>query len=361
MPHDLDIIWYTRCPVPTASGIAIHNGWLEQEFESDGISVLSLCASPDQSVRESHFDHRQGDSFRHGGNAPPIWSRSEGNDVVVVGLTWLPQYQSLLTLPDSGIRSPADLKGRRLALPRRTHEKIDFWRASALQGYAQVLASVGLTLDDVTLVDLPIDQPYIGKVAASNTGALFDAHQFASSARAETFALIRGEADVLYNYGAAGPALQEFLGAHVVANINHHPDRRVSINNGTPNVLSVSGRLVREYPEFVARYLCQVLRAAQWARANRAATQAIIAREVSVAYEWVPEAFDDTVYQNLEPSLAPELVRALEVRKDFLYEHGFIRNDFSIADWIVPGPLARARELLQERSLAEAGGTQVEA
>jgi ABC-type nitrate/sulfonate/bicarbonate transport system substrate-binding protein len=334
--------------VPTASGIAINNGWIDAEFAPDGITVSSLRASPDRAVRESHFDHRQLNSFRQGGNAPPIWSRSQGQDVVVVGLTWLPQYQSILALPGSGITNVAGLKGKRLALPRRVNEKIDFWRASALQGYLQALAAEGLTADDVTFVDLPIEAPYIGNVSASHAGTLFDARQFASSVRAETFALIRGEVDALYNYGAAGPALQEYLGATVVADINHHPDQKVAINNGTPNVLSVSGELVRQHPDIVARYLAQVLRAAQWAKTHRQEAASIIAREVSVVDEWVPEAFDETVYDNLEPSLRPDLVEALGVRKDFLLKHGFIQTDFSISDWIKPEPLAAAHELLRQ-------------
>jgi ABC-type nitrate/sulfonate/bicarbonate transport system substrate-binding protein len=346
----LDQLWYTRCPVPTASGIAIHHGWINQEFAKDGIAVSSLRASADRSVRESHFDHRQANSFRQGGNAPPIWSRSQGQDVVVVGLTWLPQYQSILTLPGSGIKTLRDLKGKRLALPRRVNEKIDFWRASALQGYLQALALEGLTESDVTLVDLSIDEPYIGNVSTSGSGPLFDAHQFAKSARAETFALIRGEVDAIYHYGAAGPALQSFLGAHVVLDINHHADQKVAINNGTPNVLTVSGELLRKHPAIVARYLAQVLRAARWAKTHREETAAIVAREVSVAEEWVPEAFDESLYGNLEPSLRPELVSALEVRKDFLLRHGFIQNDFSVADWIDPAPLAEAHKLLGQEA-----------
>ncbi|CAB3665009.1 ABC transporter substrate-binding protein [Achromobacter kerstersii] len=350
----IDTIWYTRCPVPTASAIAISNGWLDEEFATDSIAVRSLRASADRSVRESHFNHKQANSFRHGGNAPPIWSRSQGQDVVVVGLTWLPQYQSILSLPSTGVRSLADLKGKRLALPRRVNEKMDFWRVSALQGFLQALATVGLSENDVELVDLPIEEPYIGELTTSDTGALFDARQYASSARAETFALIRGEVDALYNYGSAGPALQAFLDATVVADLNHHPDRRVAINNGTPNVLTVSGELVRERPDLVARYLAQLLRAADWAREHKHEAQAIIAREVSVADEWVPYAFGDDVHACLAPTLDPELVQALEVRKDFMLRHGFIQRDFSIDDWIKPEPLAEAKRMVEQSQRSQA-------
>ncbi len=347
-PHTL---WYTRCPVPTASSIAIHHGWLIAEFASDGIAIRSLRASAEKSVRESHFDHGQPDSFRQGGNAPPIWARSEGQDTVVVGLVWLPQYQSILSLPDKGFRSAADLKGARLALPRRIHEKIDFWRASALQAYVQALDSVGLSLHDVTLVDLPIEEPYIRDVGQSESGPLFDARQFARSVRAEAFALIRGEVDALYTYGASGPPLQEFLGAQTVVDIAHNSDTRMAINNGTPNVLTVSGRLAREHPELVARYLVQVLRAAKWARIHPDMAAPLVAQEVSLATEWLSSAFDDTLYDALLPSLAPHLVDALKVRKDFLLKHGFLRRDFSVDEWIDFQPLQIAHELLSKKDL----------
>lgn len=347
-----DTLWYTRCPVPTASGIAIHKGWINQAFEPLGIDVLSLRSNPARDVRQSHFNHGQGNSFRQGGNAPPIWAKASGQDTVVLGLTWLPQYQSILALPGSGIHRIEDLRGKRLALPRRVNEKIDFWRASALQGYAQALASVGLTLDDVQLVDLPIDAPYIADVAASASGPLFDARQTASAARREVFALIRGEVDALYHYGAGGPALQEFLGANVVVDLNHHPDTAVAINNGTPNVLTVSASLAREHPELVARYLAQVLRAAYWARTHRQEALDIIADEVSVATEWVPTAFDAKLIDNLVPSLDAPLVHALTVRKNFLLAHGFLPRDFPIDEWIDPRPLALAHELLQAEARA---------
>ena len=80
-------LWYTRCPVPTASSIAISQGWLDDEFVPDDIAVASLRASADSAVRESHFNHSQADSFRQGGNIPPIWTRSRGSDVRLIGLS----------------------------------------------------------------------------------------------------------------------------------------------------------------------------------------------------------------------------------------------------------------------------------
>ncbi|NEQ29330.1 MAG: hypothetical protein F6K28_62490, partial [Microcoleus sp. SIO2G3] len=37
----------------------------------------------------------------------------------VIALTWVDEYQAILTRPDSGITEPKDLHNRRLALPIR--------------------------------------------------------------------------------------------------------------------------------------------------------------------------------------------------------------------------------------------------
>lgn len=38
----LDKVYFTRCPVPTATGLAYKLGWLGQEFAADGIAVETL-------------------------------------------------------------------------------------------------------------------------------------------------------------------------------------------------------------------------------------------------------------------------------------------------------------------------------
>jgi hypothetical protein len=44
--------------------------------------------------------------------------------------------------------------------------------------------------------------------------------------------------------------------------------------------------------------------------------------------------------------------RRLEIRKNFMLEHGFIQNDFSVNDWIKPEPLAEAKRLLQRNGVS---------
>ena len=71
----------------------------------------------------------------------------------MIGLSWADEVQLILSLPDSGIRSVKDLKGRRFGLPHWTGAQIDFTRAQAIRGLENALRLEGLEVKDVELVD----------------------------------------------------------------------------------------------------------------------------------------------------------------------------------------------------------------
>jgi ABC-type nitrate/sulfonate/bicarbonate transport system substrate-binding protein len=337
-------LWYTRCPVPTASSLAINQGWLDAEFAADGITVSSLSTSADAAVRESHFDHTQGNSFRQGGNIPPIWTRSRGSDVRLIGLSWAEQYQAVVALRGSGIDGPAGLRGKRIGIARRLNDQIDFWRATSLRGFESTLGLAGLGFDDVKIVDLPVDEIYLAS-AASSTGSLFGATTNRRLQSAELIALLRGEVDAIYVAGGRGPDLEAFTDVDVVFDLRAHPDRTIRINNITPAALTVSGALLDERPDLVTRYVAATVRAARWAVDNPAETRHIIAKEVGIAEDFVLPGYTD-IHAILEPTLDEDLVLAIESQKDFLLRHGFIENDFDVRAWIDAGPLDAARKSL---------------
>lgn len=339
-------LWYTRCPVPTASSIAISQGWLDDEFAADAITVASLRARRDSAVRESHFDHTQPDSFRQGGNIPPIWTRSRGSDVRLIGLSWAEQYQAIVALPGSGIAGPEDLKGRRLGLTRRVNDQIDFFHATSLRGYDHVLRHVGLSLDDVELVDLPVAERYLPSHGESHSGSLFGAFTNRRIQAAEVVALIRGEVDAIYVAGGRGPDLEALLGVDVVFDIAGQDDPALKVNNITPATLTVSGKLLDERPDLVTRYVAATLRAARWAVDHPVETGRIIAHEVGIAEDFVAPGYPRAIHANLEPSLDIDLVAAVESQQRFLLEHGYIADGFDVREWIDAGPLDAARELL---------------
>lgn len=68
-------LWYSRCPVPTATSVALAHGFFELEFGWDGIGVRSLQESNDPAVRLAHYTNENVLMFREGGIVPPLWAR----------------------------------------------------------------------------------------------------------------------------------------------------------------------------------------------------------------------------------------------------------------------------------------------
>ena len=347
----IDTLWYTRCPVPTAFSAAVRLRWIEQDFARDRIKIASLLNSSDRAVRESHFAHTQPNSFRHGGNIPPIWAFSEGNDVRLIGLWWTEENQLVLVRSDSDLRAVADLKGRRLSVPHRLNDSIDFWRATVLRGYRSALKAAGLTVHDVELVDIPVSRAWLddSPQQTSREGSLWTAATTRAFQREEAIALLTGKVDAIFSAHAHAADIRAFLGARVLIDLSKLPDRSLRINNATPLALTASGALVEKDPELVARWLADVIEAAEWAESHRDETFRIVAAESGVAEEFAHEAFGADLPDQLTPDLSDENVAAIESQKSFLLEHRFIRHDFALEKFIAREPLARAWQIVRNR------------
>jgi len=347
-------LWYTRCPAPTPFGIAIQQGWLQDEFAADGIDIKALQDSSDPVIRQSHFTHSQAHSFRQGGNIPALWARAQGADTRVIGLSWVDEFQGLIALPSTGIEDPANLRGRRFGLPRNTRAKVvDFHRATALRGFVSLLGAVGLTLDDVQLVDLPTaprglaDEPPVGDAGAARLLATERGQEFSF----EALALVRDEVDVVFVKGASGLEAANLIGARAIVDLSDQPDRLAHANNGTPRPLTVDAALLRERPDLVARVLSRAIEAGEWASVHPQAAVAYVARETRSAEHWARHAYGAQLGSQLQIGLDRDAIAALDDFKRFLFKHEFIKQDFDIASWIDPVPLAAARALLAERRL----------
>jgi len=340
-------VWYTVCPVPSAASIALARGDYEAAFRGSDVTLHSIRTHPDRKVREAHYDQSHENLFREGGNIPPIVSKSKGRNLRVIGLTWIEHYSSILALPGSNIRTPEDLKGKRLGLIKRPNDPVDFPRATALRGYLTALESVGLGHDDVTFVDIPLTEALVGQPpeAGALSSSQFSARVTRRRQGPELRALLTGEVDAIYQ-SAQGVELQTLLDAHVVADISAFPEVRSRINNLAPTIFTVRGELLDSRPDVVARYLARAIETARWAVANPADAKRQIARDSSIAEEWVDAAYSPSVAQVLEPSITPELVGLLENQKNFLLKWGFIQDDFSVPEWIAHEPLAEARRLV---------------
>ncbi|SHN29282.1 ABC transporter substrate-binding protein [Actinacidiphila paucisporea] len=336
----LDTVWLTRCPVPTASGIAYRQGWLAEEFGREGVAVAELRDAGPQSAGR-HLDHGLPGLFREGGSIPALTARAAGAPTRLIGLTWIEERQVILVRPDSGITGAAALAGRRAALPVHGPEPgAGVMRAMALHGFRGALGLAGLGLDAVDFVEVPDARDrepgwtVNGPLTRPWTGIE---------------ALARGEVDAVYAKGPAALDHAVLAGAVIGVDLDDHPDPACRVNNGTPRPITVHERTLAEHPWAVALFLAQTLRAATWAADHRDDVLRLLAVESGGSAQAAARAHRGDFHRRLRPDLSETRLQLLDRQKEFLVSHGFVPRDFPLADWIAPQPLRAAEALAAAR------------
>ncbi|MCU1726852.1 ABC transporter substrate-binding protein [Pseudomonas sp. 7P_10.2_Bac1] len=331
-------IWYTRCPVPTTSGIAQHKRWLQNEFARHGITLDSIRASEDRAVRESHFRHSLAGSFREGGNVPSIWARALGQDTVVVGITWVDEEQQVFVRGDSDIQTVADLRGRKLGIVRKAaSDLVDVGRAEGLRGLLTALELGGVPRDSVEFVDIAGPEWDLKEVSKTRE----DHHAL------PTLALLNGTVDAIFIKGA-GSARALAQGLRPIININEQEDPLLRLSAGSPRPITVDRQTLIDSPQIVVRYLAVLLKTYEWAKDHPQDVVTTIAAETGTDADSVLLAFGEKLHLAFEPKLSELYVEGLRRQKDFLLAEGFIKQDFDIDSWIAPGPLQQAWAIKDE-------------
>jgi sulfonate transport system substrate-binding protein len=324
-------IWYTRCPVPTTSGLAQHFRWLHDEFARVGITLESIRASADRSVRVSHFDHSHPNMFREGGNVPPIWARGLGRDTAVVGITWVDEEQLILVRGDSDIRDLAQLRGRKLGLPKHASQIVDIGRGQDLRGLLTALKLGGIARNEVEFVDLD--------------GEDFDLREHRDERpHLGAEALLAGKADAIYAKGAVGATLVEQHGFRAVLDINREADPLLRVNAGTPRPITVDATLAREHPEVVARYLAVLQQTSAWAKSHPQEVVTAIAAETGASEAAVRRGFGEHLHEHFDVTLTGLALTGLRLQQEFLVGEGLVQA-FDFDAWINPEPLRLASEI----------------
>lgn len=337
--QDIDQIWFTRCPVPTATGLAYKLGWLTEEFARDNIKVATLQEAPKELSRH-HYDHQLNSLIREGGNLLALAARAQGAQTRLIGLTWIDEWQAILVRPDSGISKPEHLKGLRLALPEFIDHPIQshvrgssIARGMSLHGYKGALRVAGLTLDDVTLVEVAS-----GRGSRNGLGELW----------AGLDALVAGDVDAVYVKGASAVDAAKRVGAVVGIDLDSFPDLSSRVNNGTPRPITVHQDLLDNHFDLVVRFLYQTLRAADWAKSNLKGVRDILESETRSGEDGVATAYGEDFHLQLAPDLSQERIELFRQQKNFMLVHGLLDKDFDLNGWVDNRPLQEAEQLLHK-------------
>lgn len=337
MPHTL---WYSRCPVATASGIAYQRGMFDDEFAGSDYEVRNL-KELGRAKANTHFTGLLPDSFREGGFIPPLWARQNGADTKVIGFTFVAETLRFYVRPDSGINSFADLKGKRIGLPVRPQLEIDFMHVNAHKAFWGALQEHGMTEDDVEMTDFVIDEDVLA-IANADYGQGKE-RVIPPLYAGEIEALLAGEVDVVFAKNA-----EALYTEHVYAGrIKLLYDLLRSDNtefkcNANPRPITVSASTIAENREGVIRYLQVLIRASQFAADDRQAAAEVMARELGVETNDIFGAYEPDFNVKLWPTLDDEIIALAKSFMGFLVDKGYLSDKVTLEGWVDPEPLREA-------------------
>jgi sulfonate transport system substrate-binding protein len=216
---EIKIDWATYNPV----SVALKNaGLLEKEFEKDGIKIQWVQSLGSNKALE--FLNASSLDFGSTAGAAALVGKINGNPIKSIYVYSRPEWASLVTREETGIKTLADLKGKRVAATRGTDPHIFLIRA---------LQEAGLSEKDVTVVLL---QHGDGKAA-----------------------LLRGDVDAWAGLDPLTASAEIENGAKIFY-------RNKEAN--TWGILNVREAFAAENPEIVKRVLAVYEQAREWAVAH---------------------------------------------------------------------------------------------
>ena len=345
-PRSVTEVYYTICPVFNAANVAVELGWLDEEFKKVNAKAVYLRSLPDNKGWIPHYTHSLLNLFRDGGAIPTIQAKADLADTKLIGLTGTQSGGQILVRAQSDLWRVADLKGRKIGLNRSLNkDKIDFVRGTAERGILNALALSGMKRADVQIVDLddaddhrfePASKP--SELWSQNSGRRL------ATGSAEVRALKEGVVDAIYSHAGRSQTLVETGEFKVIEDLNNHPDWTLRVANG-PITAAVNTQFAEEHAEVVVAYLRAAIRAGRWINANREAAAAILHR--GTFYPTVAATARAIAGFDFIPNLSPKNLAGVEIEKNFLRDHGYLKKDFDVKAWADSRFLQEATDGLQ--------------
>jgi sulfonate transport system substrate-binding protein len=252
------------------------NGWLEKEFASDGTKVIWTQSLGSNKALE--YLRAKSLDFGSTAGAAAFLGRANGNPIHSVYVYSKPEWTALVTRPDTGIKTIADLKGKKVAVTKGTDPYIFLLRS---------LATAGLTENDI--VEVPL-QHGDGKAA-----------------------LIKGDVD-------AWSGLDPFIGQVEIE--KNYPLFYRNPEFNSYGILNVREDFAKDHPTTVKRVLTTYEKARQWALAHPDEARLIFAEEAKLTPEVAAKVWSRIDLSN--SSIGQQQIATIEASGDVLKKSGII-------------------------------------
>ncbi len=115
----------------------------------------------------------------------------------------------------------------------------------------------------------------------------------------------------------------------------------------TPAVITCTDVMAKEHPELVIAYMKAMIKVGRWANEHKHAAAVILNRQTF--YLDAEHTYEGIKHVDMVPSLSAQNLECVKIGKDFMFSHGYIKNDFDVDEWAAPEFLEKAAtEVLKE-------------
>ncbi len=354
VPLNWKEVYYTNCPLVSASNIDQELGWTREEFKKIGVKYAFM-----RSVRGNdwypHYIHNLDNLIRFGGLFPPIHVRADIRKTRLLGATHVYEGGCMLVRARDDIYRMTDLKGKKIGLSKSLNlVKNDWWRIQEEQGIELMLRMNGMTRKDVQIVEFPYADDWYDKPdmlePIENPSELWIKrdHKHDLAFRPLETSLEKGVVDAIYTQTGPFQHLQEATGKFkAIEDLAKYPDWTLQIAN-VPAVITCTDEMAEKHPELVVTFMKGMIKVGRWGNENKHAAATILDKQTY--YLDVDDTYQSILNVDLVPNLSPQNLAAIEIGKDFMLSHGYIKHDFDVKKWAAPEFLeAAAKELVSER------------
>ncbi len=354
VPLDWQEVYYTNCPMVSASNIDHELGWTREEYKKIGIKYAYF-----RSRRENdwypHYIHNLDNLIRFGGLFPPIHVNADIRRTRLLGATNVYEGGCMMVRARDNIYRMNDLKGKKIGLSKSMNTiKNDWWRIQEEQGIELMLKINGINRDDVEIVDFPYaddwyDNPKMLE-PMENPSELWIKrdHKHDLALRPLETALEKRVIDAIYTQSLVFQRLQEATGKFkMIEDLSRYPDWTLQVAS-VPAIITCTEEMAKDHPDLAVKYLKGMIKVGRWANAHKHAAAVILDKQTF--YLDVKNTYQGIKDVDMVPNLSPQNLAAIEIGKDFMLNHGYIKNDFNVHEWAAPEFLEKAaKELVEEQ------------
>jgi ABC-type nitrate/sulfonate/bicarbonate transport system substrate-binding protein len=355
VPLDWKEVYYTNCPLVSASNVDQELGWTREEYKKIGVKYGFL-----RSVRGNdwypHYIHNLDNLIRFGGLFPPVHVQADIRRTRLLGVTHAPHEGGCMMVRSrDNIYRMVDLKGKKIGLSKSLNSiKNDWWRIQEEQGIELMLRMNGMTRADVQIVEFPYaddwynDPKMLEPMENPSELWLKRDHKHDLAFRPLETSLEKGVVDAIYTQSKPFQHLQEATGKFkAIEDLSRYPDWTLQVAN-IPAVITCTDVMAEKHPELVVAFMKGMIKVGRWSNEHKHAAAAILDKQTF--YLDVEDTYRGIKDIDMVPNLSPQNLVSVEIGKDFMLSHGYIKNNFDVQKWAAPEFLEQAaKELLNER------------